>query len=62
MAILIGGKRHKNLGGTISKGNKSEGAPMVKIKDFTLALKIWGRVRALRAYSTPAHGYTTGFK
>ena len=37
--IKIGEGHNKNLGGTISKCYKSGGAPMVKIKDFTLASK-----------------------
>ena len=32
--VNMGGRWHKNLGGTISECYKSGGAPMVKIKDF----------------------------
>ena len=41
-AIIIGGRWHKNLVGTISEGYKSRGAPMVNIKDFILASKNLG--------------------
>ena len=40
--IKIWGGANKNLGGRISECYKSGGAPMVKIKDFTLASKNLG--------------------
>ena len=57
-AIIIGGRWHKNLVGTISEGYKSRGAPMVNIKDFILASKnLGGGARAPSSYTPPAHGH-----